>query len=183
MEKFSHRAQIYHSLDNVIIFFPHQKYLIGTSNAVGDYTPPNSFCTTRVIRHELDALINQRQCEKTVYPRRRGPADGWNPIHRDASQTSSVFFLFANVPEIWKYNNNEILVSAKHLRTGAQEAHRRECPGWPCLPRCGRVGWKKACLFKWECPSCLFTHWDKCVSTRPPAWAFTKHHPISLFLF
>jgi len=119
----------------MLYFFPPETSMIGTSNALGDYTLPSSFCTTGVIWHELNALINQTQCGKTVQPCWRGPDySRWlkhNPLR--SCQTGSVFFLFANVPEIWKYNNNEMLVSAEHLRTGPWEPHRSEGPGWWCL--------------------------------------------------
>lgn len=104
--------------------------MIGTSNAVGDYTLPSSFCTTGMIWHELNALINQTRCGKTVQPCWRGPDySRWlkpNPLR--SCQTGSVFFLFANVPEIWKYNNNEILVSAEHLRIGPRGTTQGRVP-------------------------------------------------------
>lgn len=133
MGQFSHGTQIYYSLDNVIIFSPEISMV--TSNALGDYTLPSSFCTTGMIWHELNALINQTRWGKTVQPCWRGPDySRWlkpNPLR--SCQTGMVFFLFANVPEIWKYNNDEILVSAEHLRIGPWEPHRSEWPGWRCL--------------------------------------------------
>lgn len=109
--------------------------MIGTWTALDDYTLPSSFCTTGMIWHELNALINQTRCGKRVQPCWRGPDySRWlkpNPLH--SYQTGSVFFLFANVPEIWKYSKNEIMVSAEHLIIGPWETYKGECPGWPCL--------------------------------------------------
>lgn len=146
MGQFSHGTQIYHSLDNVIIF-PPEISMIGTLNALGDYTLPSSFCTTKMIWHELDALINQTRCGKTVQLCWRGPDySRWlkpNPLRSLYFSSLQMYQRFGNTTTMKSWCQN------KHLRTWTWEPHRGECPGWPCLTL-WLCSWKagSACLFK-----------------------------------
>lgn len=167
--------------------------MTGTSNALGDYTLPSSFCTAGMIWHKPSALINQTRCGKSVPPRvdlageAQTTADGWNPILQDPARPAQYFsslqmyrsFRNTTTMKSWRQQNVWFWTMGSARGRAARLAMFDAVVVWvgnqrKCLLNSVQRGEKGMSLNT----VCFCTPADERVSYRPQAWGSksTKHH-------
>jgi len=162
----------------MLYFFPPETSMIGTSNALGDYTLPSSF-----LHHRSD--LAWTECfDKSDPMRKDSPALLERPRLQQMAETQSSKILPDRLGifplrkctrdlEIQQQRNAGVSRTSENWAMGTtQEWGTRLAVFDAVVVWVGSHG--RVFLLKWER---LSTHWDKCVSTRPQAWSSTSHYP------